>query len=174
MRCSVLCFLLKQGAAGLSLTLRPTKFVIDRCVNVPARDAPGRNGRSWGSHMNPPLNSCVNVSLSGRWAHDANVWFFKFFRTCRVRLDDAVGYLLTSGDGYMFLFVVSCPAAHSASIMSGFLLCCSCPAACFASIMSSVLLCFSCPVARFASIMLRFRASFVVQSSTGRYFLQAL
>ena len=46
--CSVLCFLLKQGAAGLSLTLRPTKTVIDRCVNVPARDAPGRNGRSWG------------------------------------------------------------------------------------------------------------------------------
>ena len=74
----------------------------------------------------------------------------------------------------MCVFVVSCPAAHSASIMSGFLLCCSCPAACFASIMSSILLCFSCPEARFASIMLRFRASFVVQSSTGRYFLQAL
>ena len=49
-RCSVLCFLRKQGAAGLSLTLRPTKTVIDRCVNVPARDAPGRNGRSWVSH----------------------------------------------------------------------------------------------------------------------------
>ena len=92
-RCSVLCFLLKQGAAGLSLTLRPTKTVIDRCVNVPARDAPGRNGRSWGSHMNPPLNSCINVGLSGRWAHDAHVWFF---RTCRMRLDDAVGDLLTS------------------------------------------------------------------------------
>ena len=74
----------------------------------------------------------------------------------------------------MCVFVVSCPAAHSASIMSGFLLCCCCPAACFASIMSSILLCFSCPEARFASIMLRFRASFVVQSSTGRYFLQAL
>ena len=57
-RCEMfsLCFLLKQGAAGLSLTLRPTKTVIDRCVNAPARDAPGRNGRSWGSHMNPPLN----------------------------------------------------------------------------------------------------------------------
>ena len=53
-RCSVLCFLFKQGAAGLSLTRRPTKTVVDRCVNVPARDAPGRNGRSWGSHMNPP------------------------------------------------------------------------------------------------------------------------
>ena len=92
-RCSVLCFLLKQGAAGLSLTLRPTKTVIDRCVNVPARDAPGRNGRSWGSHMNPPLNSCINVGLSGRWAHDAHVWFF---RTCSMRLDDAVGDLLTS------------------------------------------------------------------------------
>ena len=76
-RCSVLCFLLKQGAAGLSLTLRPTKTVIDRCVNVPARDAPGRNGRSWGSHMNPPLNSCINVGLSGRCAHDANVWVFQ-------------------------------------------------------------------------------------------------
>ena len=92
-RCSVSCFLLKQGAAGLSLRLRPTKTVIDRCVNVPARDAPGRNGRSWGSHMNPPLNSCINVGLSGRWAHDAHVWFF---RTCRMRLDDAVGDLLTS------------------------------------------------------------------------------
>ena len=75
------------------MTLRPTKTVIDRCVNVPARDAPGRNGRSWGSHMNPPLNSCINVGLSGRWAHDAHVWFF---RTCRMRLDDAVGDLLTS------------------------------------------------------------------------------
>ena len=72
-RCSVLCFLFKQGAAGLSLTRRPTKTVVDRCVNVPARDAPGRNGRSWGSHMNPPLNSCINVGLSGRWAHDAHV-----------------------------------------------------------------------------------------------------
>ena len=52
MRCSVLRFLLKQGAAGLSLTLRPTKTVIERCrcVNVPARDVPGRNGRSWGPH----------------------------------------------------------------------------------------------------------------------------
>ena len=73
--------------------LRPAKTVIDRCVNVPARDAPGRNGRSWGSHMNPPLNSCINVGLSGRWAHDAHVWFF---RTCSMRLDDAVGDLLTS------------------------------------------------------------------------------
>ena len=39
--CSVVCFLLKQGAAGLSLTLRQTKTAIDRCVNVPARDALG-------------------------------------------------------------------------------------------------------------------------------------
>ena len=46
-----------------------------------------------GSHMNPLLNSCINVGLSGRWAHDAHVWFF---RTCRMRLDDAVGDLLTS------------------------------------------------------------------------------
>ena len=45
-RCSG--FVLKQGAEGLSLTLRQTKIVIDRCVNVPARDAPGRNGRRWG------------------------------------------------------------------------------------------------------------------------------
>ena len=98
-RCSVFCFFAYaglQGAAGLSLTLRPTKTVIDRCVNVPARDAPGRNGRSWGSHMNPPLKSCINVGLLGRWAHDAHVWFFKFFRTCRLRLDDEVGDLLTS------------------------------------------------------------------------------
>ena len=96
-RCEMFSFfLLKQGAAGLSLTLRPTKTVIDRCVNVPARDAPGRNGRSWGSHMNPPLKSCINVGLLGRWAHDAHVWFFRFFRTCRMRLDDAVGDLLTS------------------------------------------------------------------------------
>ena len=74
------------------MTLRPTKTVIDRCVNVPARDVPGRNGHSWGSHMNPPSNSCINIGLSGRWAHDAHVWFF---RTCRMRLDDAVGGLLT-------------------------------------------------------------------------------
>ena len=111
-RCSVLCFLLKQGAAGLSLTLRPTKTVIERCrcVNVPARDALGRNGRSWGSHMNPPLNSCINVGLSGRWAHDAHVWFF---RTCRMRLDDAVGDLLTSpvGDGYTCVSARYCQRA---------------------------------------------------------------
>ena len=50
-RCDMFGYVLKQGAAGLSLTLRPTKTVIDRCVNVPARDAPGRNGRSWGSHV---------------------------------------------------------------------------------------------------------------------------
>ena len=87
--------------------LRPTKTVIDRCVNVPARDAPGRNGRSWGSHMNPPLNSCINVGLSGRWAHDAHV---RFFRTCRMRLADAVGDLLTSW-GRIQVCVCVCSAA---------------------------------------------------------------
>ena len=97
-RCEMfsLCFLLKQGAAGLSLTLRPTKTVIDRCVNAPARDAPGRNGRSWESHMNPPLNYfkfMCQCWFIRSWAHDAHVWFFK---TCRMRLDDAVGDLLTS------------------------------------------------------------------------------
>ena len=50
-RCDMFGYVLKQGAAGLSLTPRPTKTVIDSYVNVPARDAPGRNGRSWGSHV---------------------------------------------------------------------------------------------------------------------------
>ena len=35
-RCDMFGYVLKQGAAGLSVTLRPTKTVIDRCVNVPA------------------------------------------------------------------------------------------------------------------------------------------
>ena len=50
-RCEMFVFVLKQGAAGLSLTLHTTQTVIDRYTNVPARDAPGRTGRSWGSHI---------------------------------------------------------------------------------------------------------------------------